>query len=63
MPAPPFPNDPPPGPQFGRAPLEIDALSDGIVSGPGNQGTTNQAKFGHAGTPNTQAGSPRGLRF
>lgn len=54
---------PPPQPQFGRAPEAPDALSNGITSGPGNQGTTNQAHLrGHAGTAASQAGSPRALR-
>jgi hypothetical protein len=50
---------------FNRTGLEPDLLSTGgIVSGPGNQGTSNTAHLvGQAGTAGTFLGSPRQMGF
>jgi hypothetical protein len=48
---------------FNRALLEPDLLGTGIVSGPGNQGSSNTVHLiGQAGTAGTYIALPRQIR-
>jgi hypothetical protein len=40
----------------------VVAAATGVVSGPGNNGSANQAPYGQSGTPGTARGIPRAIR-
>lgn len=42
---------------------DLTPATDGIVSGPGNQGSANQNLAGQSGTSGVQIGLPRHLNF